>query len=71
LLQILIERRILPRISYRFKDPKAAPAMLLSGLIIVLAIGAGVVTTWTGHVGAKATYGAQAQHSLIGTGNGP
>lgn len=59
LVQILIDRGILPKISEKFKNARALPAMALSGVIILLAAAAGGFTMWTGHEGAKATFGEE------------
>lgn len=59
LLQVLIDRGIVSKLSEVFKNTRGWAARALAGLTIVLAIAAGVFTLLTGHEGAKATFGEE------------
>jgi hypothetical protein len=57
LIQLLLERGALGSLSERFSDPRAALPMALSTLLVIVALGAAVLTFLTGHEGAKVVFG--------------
>ena len=69
LIQILIDRDIVPKVSRIFSDARSAAAIALSGLIAVLAVAATVFVLLTGHAGAKLTFGDQ-DRGFSGSGPG-
>lgn len=59
LIQILIDRGIVPKVTAIFKDARAFPAIALSAITAILAVAATVFVLLTGHAGAKLTFGEQ------------
>jgi hypothetical protein len=59
LVQILIDRGIVPKVSRIFSDSRSAASIALSGLIAALAVASTVFVLLTGHAGAKLTFGEQ------------
>lgn len=59
MIQIAIDRNVVPAIAKRFANARAPLAVALSALTIVLAAGAAGVVTAAGHAGAKVTFGQE------------
>lgn len=66
LVQIAIDRGVVPALSRHFEKAKAPLAIMLSALTIVLAGVSGAYIVETGHAGAKLTFGDEASEAESG-----